>query len=46
MKIIGYNIVPICLLILAGFLAYNKLDYWGWCIVGAMFLAVVPSTKN
>ncbi len=27
------KIIPICFMILAGFLAINNLDYWGWCIL-------------
>lgn len=40
MRFIGYNIVSICLLILAAFLIYMKTDGWGWCIFGAIMLAV------
>jgi len=36
MKYIFINSLPISLFILAGFLAYNNLPYWGWCIVAGV----------
>jgi len=40
MKTITKNIVPICFLILAGFLAYHDKEYWGWCILLAALTTV------
>lgn len=40
MRFIRYNIAPIFLLVLAAFLIHMKTDGWGWCIFGAIMLAV------
>lgn len=36
MKDLFDNIVPICLIILAGFMIYTKTPGWGWCVFGAI----------
>lgn len=36
MKYVNNNIVSICFLVLAGFLAYLNKDGFGWCIFGAL----------
>lgn len=46
MRFIGYNIVPICLLVLAAFLIHMKTDGWWWCIFGAIMLAVFPEDPS
>ena len=46
MNFIGYNIIPIFLIILAAFLIYLDKDGWGWCIFGAIVLSVTPSSKS
>ena len=46
MNFIGYNIISICLIALAAFLIYLGKDGWGWCIFGAIILAVSPSSKS
>jgi len=46
MKVLAYNSVPICLLILAAFLAHHDKKGWGWCIVGAIVLTVIPKHDN
>jgi hypothetical protein len=46
MRIIGYNIVPICFLALAAFMIWMKTDGWGWCIFGAIITAAIPSGNN
>lgn len=43
MKIIAYNTVPICFLILAAFLAYHDKGFWEWCIIFAMALYEEPN---
>jgi uncharacterized BrkB/YihY/UPF0761 family membrane protein len=46
MKFIAYNALPICFLLLAGFIFYlGKTEGWGWCIFGAVVTAVIPHVK-
>ena len=42
MKLIEYNIVPICFLSLAAFLAWMQKDYYGWCIFLAFLTYWIP----
>jgi len=46
MKIISYNILPICFLILAGFLAYIGKDGYGWCIFLSVINTIFWSNKE
>lgn len=46
MKFIGYNFVPILLVLLAGYMIYADKSNWGWVIFAAMIMAVVPSTDK
>jgi hypothetical protein len=46
MKMIYYNALSICFLILAGFLAYFDKDGYGWCIFGAIVCGVTVSTTT
>lgn len=43
MKYLSYNIMPIAFLLMAVFLAYNGLEYWGWCIFCALITTTTPS---
>jgi len=46
MKFIGYNIIPVCLIGLAGYMMHFDKPYWGWVIVVACLLAVYPSSTK
>ncbi len=46
MKSIGYNAVSIALILLAGFLAYNNIQGWGWCVIGGLLTYVNPKSNN
>lgn len=46
MKIIAYNIIPMCLIGLAAYLVYMERGGWGWVILAAVILAVVPTTDK
>lgn len=43
MKFVWYNLIPILLIILAGYLIYLNRDGWGWCVFGAICCTVYPS---
>lgn len=43
MRFIGYNFVPILLILLAGYMVHLNRDGWYWCIIAALILAVFPS---
>ena len=42
MRYIAYNIVAVCFLILAGFLAYWDRDGWGWVVFAALLCYTAP----
>lgn len=42
MRVLTINIIPICFLILAGFLSYFDKSGSGWCIFGAIVCYVYP----
>lgn len=46
MKMIYYNALAICFLILAGFLSYIDKSGTGWCILGAILSGVTVETRN
>lgn len=46
MRFVYYNIVALALILLAGFLAYNKIDGWGWVVFGALLVTAVPDGSN
>lgn len=41
-----YNMVPILLVLLAGFMVYDNRPNYGWVIVAALLITVVPSSHN
>jgi hypothetical protein len=46
MRIITYNIVPILLVILTGYMIYADKSYWGWVLVCALATLVGPAYKE
>lgn len=42
MRFLFYNLVAICLIVLAGLLAYWDKSGWYWCVVAAVLVTVVP----
>lgn len=40
-----YNILPICCLVLTGFLAYINHDFWWLPLIGVLLGGVSPKTK-
>lgn len=43
---IKYNIIPILLIMLAGYMVYADKPYYGWVIVAALLTTVVPTSKK
>lgn len=46
MRFIGYNIIPILLVLLSGYMIYADKSNWGWLIGAALIFAVFPSSEN
>lgn len=40
------NALPLALTALAAWIIYLDRDGWGWCVVAALFCAVVPTEKD
>lgn len=46
MRLLAYNVVPVCLIALGAWLAYLETGGWGWCIIGAVLTSVYPSSNT
>jgi len=46
MKFIGYNIISILLIALAGYMVYADKPKWGWLIFAALLVTVIPNINN
>jgi hypothetical protein len=43
MKILAYNIFPICCILCSTYLISSGLGNWGWFFVAGVFTAAIPS---
>lgn len=46
MKYIGYNIIPIILLIIYGYTIYSDKPNYEWLIIAAVIFAVYPISED